>query len=184
MASRLSSDVVVMHVPREPEGSEENSQFWTRVQRSLDALRPFALDRGVQIAIENLHPDNFHTLAKLLSRFGPDFLGICYDSGHGNMDICPDGLDNLVELKHRLIAMHLNDNDGSGDQHNPLFSGQVDWARLARIIADSSYTKCINMELTMHGSGFKDERLFLAEAFDTGMAFAAMVDRARTRQAS
>jgi sugar phosphate isomerase/epimerase len=182
MASRLSSDVIVMHIPREPEGPEENHLFWTRVQRSLDAVRPVALDRGVRIAIENLYPDNFGTLAKLLSRFDHDFLGICYDSGHGNMDICDDGLDHLARLKHRLIALHLNDNDGSSDQHNLLFSGQVDWPRLAGIIAHSSYSRCINMELTMHGSGINDEGLFLTKAFETGMAFAGLVETARTAQ--
>lgn len=176
MTAKLSSDVIVMHIPVEPQDSGENETFWTQIKKSLDVIEPYARDHGVRIAIENLYPDNWQTLEKILSKYGPDYIGLCYDSGHGNLDICSDGLDSLDRLKDRLISIHLNDNDGSGDQHNPLFSGTVDWARLARILAESSYTKCTNMEITIHHSGIKDARIFLEKALETGMTFARMVD--------
>lgn len=179
MTARLLSDVIVMHIRREPEDSEENSLFWTQVQRSLDAIEPYARARGVRIAIENLRPGSFDTIEKILSRYGSDYVGLCYDSGHGNLEICSDGLDHLEKLNDRLISMHLSDNDGTDDQHNPLFSGKVDWARLARIIAESSYTKCVNMEITLLRSGIEDTGAFLEKAFETGMVFSRMVDELR-----
>jgi sugar phosphate isomerase/epimerase len=176
MTARLSSDVIVMHVPSEPEDAGERNVFWTQLLKSLDAIEPYARDHGVRIAIENLYPDNFGTIGKIFSKYSPDYIGLCYDSGHGNLGTCSDGLDHLERLKDRLISMHLSDNDGTGDQHNLLFSGTVEWARLARIIAESSYAKCVNMEITMRHSGIEGERVFLEKAFETGMVFSRMVN--------
>ena len=177
MAARLESDVIIMHVPAEPEEAEENEVFWTQLHKSLDALEPFARDRGVRIAIENLFPDNFRTIEKILSQYGPDYLGICYDSGHAN--VTGVGLDHLDRLKDRLISVHLHDNDGGGDQHKLIFAGTVDWERLALIMAQSAYTKPVSLEVSINHFGSRDEQLFLAAAFKTGMTFSHMIDKRR-----
>ena len=180
MAARLSSDVIIMHVTSEREGGEKKNVSWTQLLKSLDAIQPYARDHGVRIAIENLFPDNFdnfQTIEKILSKYSPDYLGLCYDSGHAN--IGNEGLDHLERLKNRLISIHLHDNEGTEDQHKLLFSGTVDWARLARIIAESSYTKCVSMEVTMYNSGIEDEKAFLEKAFEMGMIFSRMIDEHR-----
>ncbi len=61
---------------------------------------------------------------------GPDLLGLCYDTGHGNIGC--DSTDDVARRGDRLIALHLNDNDGSGDQHRIPFTGTVDWGRVTR----------------------------------------------------
>jgi sugar phosphate isomerase/epimerase len=168
MTSYLSSDVVIMHVPADP-----NS---TPIRKSLDELESFARDHNVRIAMEN---GNFEAIGKLLSEYDPDYVGLCYDSGHGNM--IPDGLDQLDRIKDRLISVHLHDNDGTGDQHNPLFSATVDWKKLAGIMANSSYTKCVSMEVTMGRSGIEDEQEFLDVAFKTGTKFTGMIEGEKRR---
>ncbi len=175
MAARLSCDVIIMHVPAEPEDADENSVFWSGLHKSLDAIEPYARDHGVRIAIENLFPDNWSVLERVLSAYGPDYIGICYDSGHANF--LGLGLDQLDRHKDRLISVHLHDNDGSGDQHKLIFSGTVDWDRLARIMAESAYTKPISMEVAIHLFGGRDEEAFLKAAFDTGMTFSRMVEQ-------
>jgi sugar phosphate isomerase/epimerase len=90
-----------------------------------------------------------------------------------------DGLDDLESVKDRLVCTHLHDNDSHGDQHNPLFTGTVDWPRLASIIARSSYEKCISMEVTQPLSGIEDETEFLKTAFEGGTRFSEMVEQAR-----
>jgi len=173
MAARLGTDVIILHLPRAPEGEGEGEgdAYWARVFRSLDELRPRAAELGVRAAVEN---GDFDAIEKVLSEYGPDCVGLCYDSGHGNMRV--DGLDRLEGLKDRLISIHLHDNDGSGDQHNLPFSGTVDWPRLARIIAGSSYEKPVSLEVTMGNSGFEDEEEFLAKAFEAGERLSAMID--------
>ena len=89
------------------------------------------------------------------------------------------GLDHLDAFHDRLISVHLHDNDGTGDQHNLLFSGTEDWPRLARLLAHSAYTKCVSIEVMMRNSGIDEERAFLAKAFETGTRFASMVDEQR-----
>ena len=162
MTAYLSADVVIMHVPADPQSGA--------VRRSLDEIEPLCRERNVRIAIENGH---FEAIRKLLSEYGPEYVGLCYDSGHGNM--VAEGLGCLESLKDRLISVHLHDNDGASDQHKILFSGTVDWKRLARIIAGSSYAKCASMEVSMVRSGIPDEGQFLNKAFETGTAFSNMI---------
>ena len=179
MTSRLGGDVIIMHLGDEPKDEKEQEEFWTRMLKSLDCLEACARSWGVRIAIEN---GQFPAIRKVLDRYSPEYVGLCYDCGHGNL--IPDGLDQLDALKDRLISVHLHDNNGIADQHKLLFSGTVDWPRLARIIARSAYTKCVSMESNMRGFGYKDEPAFLAEAFETGNRFQAMVDAERAANAS
>jgi len=178
MTGRLGADATILHIPGTPEGSE--AVFRDALRRSIDSLESFARARRVRIAVENDYNYNLvHAVMKsVFAEYGPDFLGLCYDSGHGNMD--GGGLDQLESLKDRLIAVHLHDNDGKSDQHKLPFSGTVDWPRLAKIIAGSSYGKCLNLEVTIHGSGIGDERAFLAEAFERATAFGGMVEKAQS----
>jgi len=162
MTAYLSADVVIMHVPSDPD--------CVTVRRSLDMLENFARERNVRIAIEN---GNFEAIKRLFSEYPPDYLGLCYDSGHGNLRA--DGLEQLESIKDRLISVHLHDNDGSGDQHKIMFSGTVNWEKLAGIMAKSSYSKCISMEVSMGKMGIEDEMAFLAKTFETGTKFADMI---------
>ena len=57
-----------------------------------------------------------------------------------------------------------------------MFTGTIDWDRLARIMAASAYLKCVSMELSIHNSGIDDEEVFLEKGFETGMAFSRMID--------
>jgi len=197
MAAALGSDVIILHLPpsiepgigiaapvgsadtddsrSDPRSATKSADPWlTQVCRSLDALAPFARERGVRIGLENMGYDDFVRLRQLFSLYGPEFLGLCYDAGHGNLD--GQGLTHLAHLKGRLISVHLHDNDGSGDQHKPVFAGTIDWDRLARIIAASAYRKCVSMEVSIHSSGFEDERAFLKHVHGTGTTLSEMID--------
>ena len=174
MTERLGGDVIVMHLPGHLDEPELADDAWDRLRRSLDVLEPHARVHGVRIAVEN---GKFDLIEKVLAMYGPDYLGLCYDSGHSNMT--PDGMDRLDEMKDRLISVHLHDNDGESDQHKPLFSGTIDWARLAPIIAASGYAKCMSMELSIRRSGIEDEKVFLDEGFKEGTRFTQMVDKHR-----
>ncbi len=172
MTARLGSDVIIMHLP-----GGDSDEVWPRVRASLEELQPTASASSVRIAIENggSH-ESFDDIARVLGAFSSECVGLCYDSGHGNM--FPEGLDRLEALKDRLISIHLHDNDGTGDQHMLLFSGTTDWERLAGILADSSYTKCVSMEVATRGHDIEDETEFLRQAHETGTRFAEMVQAA------
>lgn len=176
MASRLGGNVIIMHIERIPEPVDEQASFWNRVCHTLDVLEPYARASGVRIALENGH---FPTIREALRRYSPDFLGLCYDSGHGNLDV--DGMDQMETLADRLIAVHLHDNDGAKDWHRFVYSGTIDWDRLTKILARSSYRKCPSMELNMNNTPFTDEDAFLAEAFRLGQQLARTLTAERER---
>jgi sugar phosphate isomerase/epimerase len=172
MTARLGGDVIIMHLGRESEEDAPKGVFWTQLWKSLDALEPIAQKHGVRIAVEN---GEFPAIRKVLARYGPDYVGLCYDCGHGNL--IEDGLDQADALKDRLISVHLHDNDGTGDRHDILFTGTVDWKRLATILAASAYKKPVSMEVSIHNGAFDldDEAAFLAKTFETGTEFSEMI---------
>ena len=177
MAARLGADVIILHMPAERGWFFRRARFRDALRKSMDAITRFGAPRGVRIALENLSPGNFDGLARVFDSYGPESVGLCYDAGHGRL--AADGLDRLERMTDRLISMHLHDNNGKADQHMLLFSGKVDWGRLARIIARSPYDKPINMEVTMKMYDNRDASEFLAEAFETGTRFSGMVDAKR-----
>jgi len=174
MTGDLGGGAIVMHLDR----PAEDDGAWDRVWRNFDALEQPARRRGVRIAIEN---GSFDDIARVCERYSGDYVGLCLDAGHNN--IRGNGrLDAVERLKDRLIAMHLHDNDGTADQHKPLFSGTINWDALAGVIAASAYSKPIGMEVGIQNSGIKDEKAFLALAFKTGSTFSEMVSRHRAAQ--
>ena len=181
MAARLACDAIVMHTPMEPEEEADRPAFWDRKKRTMDALTPYASTHGVRLALENTLPGNFDTLEKFFALYGPDLMGLCYDSGHGNarVDWPGNGLDRLERLRDRVVDFHLHDNDGSDDSHMHLFAGTVDWPRLARIMPTTSYRKpVIPIEVGMKPGEDAGEEGFLRRVAEEGRKFAALVESA------
>lgn len=177
MAAILACEVVVLHELYQHDHAAGGEIRWDLAARSLDAILPFAKERGVRIAFENV---SFDSVERLLAEYSPDQVGLCYDSGHGNMS--GDGLDRLEKTKARLIAMHLHDNNGNSDEHKLPFSGTLNWEWLARIIANSPYEKPMTLETHPQYSGIEDEKTFLAKAFEVGTRFSRMVDDSRAKE--
>lgn len=173
MAARLGSQVVIMHIPSTAP-AEERPAWMVQIRKSLDDIEPFARRHSVIVALENMAGDDFEMLGTLLAEYDPDFLGLCYDSGHANMGGV--GLDGLEPLKDRLTAVHLHDNDGMNDQHKIPFTGTVDWNRLTRIIHCSAYRECINLEVVIRATGIQDEAEFLRQSYNAGEKLAQMLD--------
>lgn len=163
MTAQLGGKVIIMHIPAEPNNLQ--------LRKSLAELEPFARERSIRIAIENT--PGFDAIEQLLPQYDADYLGLCYDAGHGNF--CGSGLEHLSKLKDRLISIHLHDNDGSGDQHMLPFSGTVDWQQLTGIIAQSAYTDPVSMEVGIGTSVTSEEDVFLKQAFEAGVRLTRMI---------
>lgn len=204
------SGVVVMHIPwyktvTTVEQRPAIDACYSAVKRSLDELMPYCEQYNCAIAVENTVCDTFETISGILNGYPEKYVGLIYDSGHGNghdrWTYDPprpgDGLDQLEKWKHRLKAMHLHDNDSTGDQHRELFSGTIDWQRLAKILADSSYftpgrdgsIRPISLEVLMPNTPYYDKTLkeqpeskvreFLADSFERSQRFAELVQTYR-----
>jgi sugar phosphate isomerase/epimerase len=170
MCKALGGSVVVMHIPIL---NSENLGQWRQLKQSLNELEKFCIKKSVKIAMENEPFDEFNGIKELFSEYGPEFIGLCYDTGHGNLG--GDGLKKLDSVKERLISLHLHDNNGLEDQHKPIFTGTVDWKELSRIIAKSPYKKFLTFEISMKSSDTKNEDNFLKSAYSNGLKLLNMV---------
>jgi|TARA_B100001964_G_C14073465_1_gene526947 sugar phosphate isomerase/epimerase len=83
-----------------------------------------------------------------------------------------------------LISIHLHDNDGATDLHQCPFSGTVDWALVAELLAQSSYGKCVSLEVMIHHSGTSDEATFLEKAHACGLRLEELITAAAVSQGS
>jgi sugar phosphate isomerase/epimerase len=93
---------------------------------SLDEIRMFAGQRGVEVLLENI-PNALSSAARLNDFLAMTHLklGYCFDVGHAHMG---NGIRAEFELmKTRIRSTHVHDNDGVSDLH--LFPGQgtIDW---------------------------------------------------------
>ncbi len=189
--AHFGGDAVVMHAYPLLEDRQTAELLWGQLRKTLDALQPYAVERGVKIAIENLVDfqsvhfenksyaeigDNWGLIKELFELYPAEFLGLCYDSGHGNLGF--DRMDGLENCLDRLIVLHLNSNDGSVDQHHNLFVDGIDWERLAEMIARSVYDKPMSLEVVVSELDV-DDADFLQKAFETGSRFAGMVEACR-----
>jgi len=190
-AAQLGADAVVMHAYPPTQDlalAPLNSLIWDQLRRSLDALQPYAMRRGIRIALENLidfrgvasgavtkadAADNFDLILQVYEAYAPEYIGFCYDSGHAILG--RSRMDRLAPLMTRLAVLHLHDNNGQEDQHRLLFDGAVDWDLAGRLIADSPYTKPMSYEVSMRNAGIADEQTFLQQAYNSGAQFAEMV---------
>ncbi|HET6350851.1 MAG TPA: sugar phosphate isomerase/epimerase family protein [Coriobacteriia bacterium] len=171
MCTVLGGSVIVVHTPP---ANSANRDAWSQLRKSLDELEEYCTARSVKIAVENRANDKFIGIRELFSEYESTFLGLCYDTGHGN--IGGMGLRHLDSVKERLISLHLHDNDGTADQHKPVFSGTVDWAELVRTVAASPYDKFLTFETEMRRSGLHDEALFLEGTYRDGLKLLSMME--------
>ncbi len=145
------------------------------LRRSLDELMPLSRELHVPIAVENFGYDTFEIIESLLKEYPEDFLGLCYDSGHGHIGD-DKGLDHLEANKARLMALHIHDNDSTCDQHQPPFYGTLDWERFASILKASPYPRPISFELSGRHTPFSENLdAFVADAYQRCRKFTLMV---------
>ena len=149
---------------------------------------------NVKIAVENIFPphNNEYFFAMLDSIDDPR-LGLCYDSGHHYLTMLE--FDLLGKYGDRCFAIHLHDNlmDASNLNHNDRdihllpFDGKIDFKKVMRDIARSSYTGPVMLESKQKREAFETlyanmtSTEFLQEAYKRGEKLAKMLDRAKTR---
>jgi len=179
MTAELGADVAVLHMPGMYDQLDHVPDMWDQIWRSFDELLLVIRATGVRIAIEN---GPIRHIANILSRYGPEEFGMCYDCGHGNFGHTntEGGMDEFEPLADRLLAVHLHDNDGTGDQHLLPFEGTVDWDRLTGILARSSYTKPVSLESGVSPADLAAERAWLARAHAAAARLHEMIERHRS----
>lgn len=135
-AAELGADNVVFHL-----GGPQMNETLDGCRRSLDVLLPIAESARIHLALENLLPGflggRVEDLATLLAEFPHPRLGLCLDTGHANLTAgCDAWLDAFGD---RLICLHLHDNDGETDSHQPPGHGTIAWQTWIRQLRAGKY---------------------------------------------
>ena len=113
----------------------------------MQAVIEKAEQKNVNIALENLRKSDH--LRYLFAHIPSARLGFCYDSGHHH---CRNPQEDILTLfGARLMALHLHDNDGTGDQHKMPLDGSADWANIMKRIAKTGFTGATALEVTNLG---------------------------------
>lgn len=108
----------------------------------LETILAESEKRTVNAAFENLN--NLDNLSAMLSRFPSPNAGYCYDSCH-HFNFSP-GIDLLKPYGHRRMALHLQDNGGTHNQHQLPPDGKIDWQDVMQKIARTDYRGATSLE--------------------------------------
>ncbi len=108
----------------------------------LETILAESEKRTVNVAFENLN--NLDNLSAMLSRFPSPNAGYCYDSCH-HFNFSPD-IGLLKPYGHCRMALHLQDNGGTHNQHQLPPDGKIDWQDVMQKIARTDYRGATSLE--------------------------------------
>lgn len=119
---------MVLHIGVSREEFDERK--WEAAFSSIEHLRMFARQRGVDILLENI-PNELSTPDRLLAFIHythMNDLGFCFDTGHAHL--LGSAGQCFETMKDRVRSTHVHDNLGEKDDHLYPFQGNIGWKRL------------------------------------------------------
>ena len=129
VADRLPFRYLVVHMGLP--GEDYDLSKFDAALTSLEHLKIYAKERGVQVLLENV-PNELSTPVRLVHflQYTRLDLKICFDTGHAHMT---GGVQPAFEiLKERIISTHVHDNRREKDDHLMPFDGEIDWVETIR----------------------------------------------------
>jgi sugar phosphate isomerase/epimerase len=111
---------------------------------SIDKIVKAAEKMNIILALENTQRVDY--LDMILTEFDTPALGLCYDTSHAWIGM-KSQLTVLNKWKHRLVNLHLSDNDGQDDQHWLPGEGIIDWVKVGQSLPDQIPSGCLMLEV-------------------------------------
>ena len=117
-------------------------------------------ENKVRVCLENMFTDHNDRIMQAIcsemdeairyidflnEKAGWDCFGFCLDTGH-LMLFAKDQYKAISTLGSRLLALHINDNDGYTDQHIAPYMGAVDWDAVTRGLREIGYNGALCFE--------------------------------------
>ena len=198
LAAATKTREIVLHLQLpyvlfEDESYQE--RFYAQAYKSLDAVKDYAMAEGIRICYENLpgtpNKWQFDQFDRLFDRYGKDFLGFCFDTGHGMITDPEDPHVFARRYTDRLFMMHLNENHGNPrpgdfsedrhlvhcDEHHVIGDGVIDFTTFAKIVAASPYEGPVVGEFVRYGEA---EEVFLTNSYQRLKEFSMQVEEFRS----
>ena len=109
-------------------------------RRAIEKWLPMAEEYGVTLLSENIlwgASSDPRIIADLVKKVGSDWFGWCFDVGHAWC--CGYAPDVLKDCSVVPTSLHIQDNDGSGDQHLIPGDGTIDWDLFTSTLREIGY---------------------------------------------
>ena len=104
----------------------------------------------ITLCLENLcqHVLSADELLEIIDKVGSDKLGICLDTGHLNIQKKNTQGEFIRKAGKYLKALHVHDNNGSGDQHIlPFAKGNINFREIIQALKEINYEGLFNFEI-------------------------------------
>ncbi|MCK5811293.1 MAG: sugar phosphate isomerase/epimerase [Clostridiales bacterium] len=85
-------------------------------------------------------------LIQLVKSYNDDRFGICWDFGHGNMNMY-DQTIAIKAISPYLRMTHIHDNHGEGDEHLLPYQGTANWTKIMATLKEINYEGDFTLEL-------------------------------------
>lgn len=131
-------DLVVMHLSSKFVAPGPNLIGIKRLQKIVDHAEKL----NIKVAFENTKI--FGYLEYVFEHIKNSNIGICYDAGHDHCHF--DDKFNWDLFKDKIFAVHLHDNDKSGDLHLLPFDGTINWIDLSKKLKKANYNGPVILE--------------------------------------
>lgn len=104
--------------------------------RSVEFWQEFMSDKpeDFHIYIENVLEDEPYMMGSLIERIADDRVQLCLDTGHANAAGTVDIKEWFEVLGSYTEHIHLHNNNGKADEHNPPDSGSMDMDKVMEYI--------------------------------------------------
>jgi sugar phosphate isomerase/epimerase len=127
-------------------GQEMDERRLEAAFTSLEELRVFADQRGVELLLENT-PNALSSAKRLTDLLTITHLNLnfCFDVGHAHIS---EGIAEEFEImKERIRSTHIHDNHGRQDEHLYPGEGNIDWKKTMRLLATRGQQYPLLLEL-------------------------------------
>ena len=138
---------VVFHAGYDDRRYHAHREEW--LSWSLATWEPLirqAEDLGVIIHLENVYEQTPEMILALIEKLSSNNLGFCLDLGHMNVFGEAPMSEWLDALRPYLKEVHLHDNDGSCDAHDPIGSGTVPFGELFQYLRHQNMRPVVTLE--------------------------------------
>ncbi|QDV63471.1 sugar phosphate isomerase/epimerase family protein [Crateriforma conspicua] len=149
IANRMKVDAFVVHpTPHSHPHVVETAK--SLLERDVELCNHLIgeCDGETKLAVENLPTYGLAHLRRLMDRIDQSPLGVCFDTGHWN--VRPEGsIETALTLfDQRIVHLHLSDNPGWCDAHQPPGKGSFSWHRWAQAISPLQWSRPMLIELS------------------------------------
>ena len=141
----------VLHLDPMKNSGLEHAEIVEKNVEALKTLLSLSAHTGTVLCIENLDKicAGIDEILYIIDRVNSNRLAVCLDTGHLNITKTSSQREFIMKAGERLHALHIANNDGTGDRHFAPFTGGVgiDFTEVVDALREINYNGLFNYEI-------------------------------------